>query len=163
MPCGSPPAAGWGSPFHSLGVILEDQEGRVRNKRLITLVVLATIFSLGHTADHVARGDLRWPLTLESVPFIVISLVIYAIIGFGLYLYLKNKVGPRFWAIVAGIGVAFGWLAHFSPFTDQPPQYILRAYESAAAGWLALGCLVALMLVLITAAIYAGYLWARRP
>ena len=146
---------------YTLSVILKDQEGRVRDKRLMTLVVLATIFSLGHTADHVARDGLRWPLTLESVPFIIISLVIYAIIGFGLYLYLKNKVGPRFWAIVAGIGVAFGWLAHFSPFTNQPPQYILRAYESAAAGWLALGCLVALMLVLIIAAIYAGYLWAR--
>ena len=133
----------------------------MRDKRLITLVILGTIFSLGHTVDHVFRGDLRWPLTLESVPFIIISLAIYAIIGFGLYLYLKNKVGPGFWAIVAGIGVAFGWLAHFSPFTDQPPQYILSAYESAAAGWLALGCLVVLMLVLITTAIYAEYLWAR--
>jgi len=133
----------------------------VRDKRLITLVVLATIFSLGHSVDHVVRGDFSWPLTLESVPFIIISLAIYAIIGFGLYLYLKNKVGPGFWAIVAGVGVAFGWLGHFSPFTAQPPQYILSAYESVAAGWLALGCLVALMLVLIITAIYAEYLWAR--
>ncbi len=133
----------------------------MRDKRLITLMVLTTIFSLGHSVDHVVRGDLRWPLTLESVPFIIISLAIYAIIGFGLYLYLNNKVGSGFWAIVAGIGAAFGWLGHFSPFTDQPPQYILSAYESAAAGWLALGCLVALMLVLITTAIYAEYLWAR--
>jgi amino acid transporter len=59
-----------------------------------------------------------------------VSLVTYTIIGFGLYLYSKNKVGPRFWAIVAGVGAA-------------------------------LGCLIALMLVLIIATIYAGSLWAR--
>lgn len=83
-------------------------------------------------------------------------------IGFGLYLYLKNKVGPRFWAIIASIGVVFGWLAHFSPFTDPPPRSILNAYESAATGRAALGGLIALMPVLIIATIYAGSLWARR-
>jgi hypothetical protein len=131
------------------------------NKALVNLVVLGTVLSLGHTADHIARGDLRWPLTQESLLFIIVSLAIYALIGVGLYLYVKKRVGPRFWAIGAGFGVAFGWLAHFSPFTDQPVRYILGAYESASAGWLALGCLLALMLVLIVAMIYAGYLWAR--
>jgi hypothetical protein len=61
----------------------------------------------------------------------------------------------------AGTGVAPGWLAHFSPFTDQTPQYIYHAYATAAAGWLAVASLVALMLALITTAIYAEYLWAR--
>jgi hypothetical protein len=98
---------------------------------------------------------------VQSVPPIILSLVIYAILGFGLYFYLKNKVGPLFWAIVAGTGAAIGWLAHFSPFTDQTPQYIYRAYEAPAMGWLAVAWLVALMLVLILAAIYAEYLWAR--
>ena|SRR5436305_7886091 len=134
----------------------------MRDKKLIALVVLATIFSLGHTTDHIIRGDLHWPLTLESAPFIMISLVIYTVIALGLYLYSKNKVGPGFWAILASVGVSFGWLAHFSPFTDQPPRCILDAYESVAAGWLALSCLIALILVLIVATIYAGYLWARR-
>jgi hypothetical protein len=80
-------------------------------------------------------------------------------IGRGLYFYWRGRVGPRFWTIVGGIGVAFGWLGHFSPFTDQPPQHILNAYTSVAAGWLALICLIALMLALIAAEIYAGRLW----
>ncbi len=64
-----------------------------------------------------------------------------------------NKAGG------AGAGVAALWLGHLSPFTDQPPQFIFRAYVSATAGWLALICLVALMLALIVGALYAGYLW----
>ena len=64
-------------------------------------------------------------------------------------------------AFVAGAGFAALWLGHLSPFTDQPPQYILRAYASATAGWLALICLVALTLALIVGTLYAEYLWAR--
>ncbi len=132
------------------------------DKGLISLIGLATIFSLGHTADHAIRGDFRWPLTLDSAPAVIISFVIYGVIALGLYLYSKNKVGPGFWAAFGSVGLVFGWLAHFSPFTDQPPGYILAAYESAVAGWLALLCLVGLMVVLMVATLYAGYLWTRR-
>ncbi len=133
------------------------------DKRLIAMVVLVAALSLGHTADHICRGDLRWPLTIEAMPFIALNVAIYTVIGLGLYLYLKSRVGPLFWAFVAGAGAATLWLGHLSPFTDQPPQYILRAYASATAGWLALTCLVALMLALIVGALYAEYLWARGP
>jgi hypothetical protein len=136
-------------------------ENRVRDKILITLVVLIIILNLGHTADHFARGDFRWPITVETVPPIIVTLAINSILGFGLYFYHKNRIGPLFWAIVAGIGVALGWLAHFSPFTEQTPQYIYRAYEAPAVGWLAVAWLAAFMLVLIITAIYAEYLWAR--
>jgi hypothetical protein len=136
-------------------------EDRVRDKILIILVVLIIVLNLGHTADHFARGDFHWQVTVESVPPIIVTLAINAILCFGLYFYLINRVGPLFWAIAAGIGVAFGWLAHFSPFTDQTPQYIYHAYATPAAGRLAVAWLVALMLALITTAIYAEYLWAR--
>jgi hypothetical protein len=131
----------------------------MRDKKLVNLIIVGTILSLGHTVDHIVRGDLHWPLTWESVPFIVVSLAIYAAIALGLYLYAQGKVGARFWAIFAGSGLAFGWLAHFSPFTDQPARYIFNAHESVIAGWLALSCLLALMLTLMVAAVYAAYLW----
>jgi hypothetical protein len=133
----------------------------MRDRKLITLVFLLIVLTLGHDADHIARGDLRWPLTVESVPSFIIIVAIFSILVFGLYFYLKNKVGPLFWAIVAGAGAAFGWLAHFSPFTEQTPQYIYRAYETPAAGALAVAWLIALMLALITTAVYAEYLWAK--
>ena len=134
----------------------------MRDRTLIALVVAAAVLFSGHVVDHVARGDVHWPLTTDSVVFIIVVVTVYAIIGLGLTLYLKGKVGPLFWALVGGVGVAFGWFGHFSPFTDQPPRHILHAYASAAVGWLALGCLVALMLVLIIAVVYAVNLWARQ-
>jgi hypothetical protein len=134
----------------------------MRDRVLIALVVVAAILFSGHVVDHVARGDVRWPLSADSVVFIIVVVTVYAIIGFGLHLYLKGKVGPLFWALTGGIGLAFGWFGHFSPFTDQPPRHILNSYSSAAVGWLALGCLVALMLVLVIAVAYAVHLWARQ-
>ena len=131
------------------------------NGKLTALVSLATTLSLGHTTDHIIRDDLRWSLTPESLGFLVVTIATYGVIAVGLYLYSKEKVGPRFWAILGGVAVGFGWLAHFSPFTDQPPSYILGAYGSAAAGWLAVSDLVALMLVLMVTALYSGYLWIR--
>jgi hypothetical protein len=133
----------------------------MRDRKLVALVVLATILSFGHTVDHILRGDLHWPLTRESLPFVVFSLVTYVVVGGGLYLYVKGTIGPRFWAIVGGTGVVLGWLGHFSPFTDQPPRYILGAYASSAAGWFALAWLVLLMLVLIVATVYAVQLSIR--
>lgn len=99
----------------------------MRDRTLIALVVAAAVLFSGHVVDHVARGAVRWPLTTDSVAFILISATIYAIIGLGLTLYLKGKVGPPFWALVGGVGVAFGWFGHFSPFTDQPLRHILYA------------------------------------
>jgi hypothetical protein len=132
------------------------EEDNVADKKLLTLVVLLIVLSLGHDVDHIFRGDIRWQL-LPAIIFFAK----YAFLGLGLFFYLRNKIGPLFWAVTAGFGVALGWLAHFSPFTDQTPQYIYHAYETPAAGGLAVAWLAALMLALIVTAIYAEYLWAR--
>lgn len=135
---------------------LDVEEDNVRDKKLTALLVLLIVLSLGHEFDHIVRGDIRW----ELLP-IVIFVAEFAFFGLALFFYLKNKLGPLFWAIATGIGVALGWLAHFSPFSYQTPQYIYHAYATPAAGWLAVAWLVVLMLALITTAIYAEYLWAR--
>jgi hypothetical protein len=59
---------------------------------------------------------------------------------------------------VAGAGVALGFLAHFSPFSEQTPQVIFRTYASPAAGALAVFVLALLMLSLAATAAYAQYL-----
>jgi hypothetical protein len=133
---------------------------RIIDQKLVVLIAAATLLSLGHTADHLLRDDLRWP-SAELFTFLLVSVVIYAAVGTGMYLSAKGKVGPGFWAIFAFAGVLFGWAAHFSPFTDQPPSFILGAYDHALAGWVALGVLSALMLVLAAAGVYAGLLWRR--
>ncbi|WGJ13818.1 hypothetical protein QEV83_14185 [Methylocapsa sp. D3K7] len=126
------------------------------DRKLIILVVLLIVLSLGHDIDHIFRGDIRWHL----LP-VLLLFAKDVFLGLGLCFYLRNKIGPLFWAVTAGLGAALGWLAHFSPFTDQTPQYIFRAYATPAAGVLAVALLAALMLTLIVTAIYAKYLWAR--
>jgi hypothetical protein len=138
-------------------VWIEVESDHSRDRKLITLVALATILSLGHTVDHVLRGDLHWPLTPESILFIVVTLGTNLIAGGGVYLYMIGKIGPRFWASVLGIGLVAGWLGHFSPLSDQPPHHILGAYACAAVGWFALGWLIMLMLVLSVATVYATH------
>jgi len=133
----------------------------VLDKKLIVLVVLLIVLTLGHDVDHMFRGDIPWPLASGPLLPKAILFIQFAFLGLALSFYLRNKIGPLFWALAAGIGVTLAWLAHFSPFTDQTPQYIYRAYQTPAAGALAVAWLVALMLVLITIAIYAEYLWAR--
>jgi len=133
----------------------------VPDKKLAILITVIVLLSVGHDIDHVIRGDFRGSLTGSS-PVIAVLLSKYAILGFGLYFYLKNKVGPLFWAIVAGIGVVLAWLAHFSPFSAQTPQSIYRAYATPAGGAVAVSVLALLMLALIVATVYSEYLWARR-
>ena len=110
------------------------------NQKLVALILAGTLLSLVHTADHVIRDNLRWPST-ELVVLGVVSIVLYGVIGTGLFLYTQGKMGPRFWTLVAFAGLLFGWAAHFSPFTEQPPSLILRAYHYGLAGWIAVGVL----------------------
>ena len=133
----------------------------MRDKKLIILWVLIIVLSLGHDIDHMVRGDMRLRLSGESLPILIILSIKYAILGLGLFFYLNNKLGPGVLAILAGSGAVLGWLAHFSPFSDQTPQFIYRAYESPAAGALAVALLSGLMFALIITTVYAQYLWAR--
>jgi hypothetical protein len=97
------------------------------------------------------------------VAFVLIMMVTYGVLGFGLVLDRTQRVGPRFGTLMGLGGLAFGWLAHFSPFTDQPPAVILGAYTSRCAGGFALACLLALMLVVLSVTVYAGWLWRTTP
>jgi hypothetical protein len=136
-------------------------EAYVPDKTLLILIILVIVLIIGHDFDHFLRGDYRWDIVSEAVPIIVVTVLKYAILGGGFFLYLKGLVGPRFWAILAGIGVVLAWLAHFSPFTDQPPQWIYNAYATPIGGTLAVAWLTALMLTLISTTLYAQVLWAR--
>lgn len=132
------------------------------DKKLAALVAAIIILSLGHDIDHWVRGDFRLRLTGETVLVFAAVFAKYAIFGSGLYLYLKGKVGPLFWVMLAGIGVVLGTLAHFTPFSYQTARSIYRAYETPLAGAAAVSVLALLMLALIAAAAYAQYLRARK-
>ncbi len=131
------------------------------DKTLSILVVAIIVLFVAHDIDHLVRGDFRSGSLAEAAPIVLVIVAKYAILAFGFYFYVKGRVGPGFWAILAGAGAVLAWLAHFSPFTEQTPQFIYRAYETPVAGTLAVGLLAALMLVLVATTFYAHYLWAR--
>jgi hypothetical protein len=130
-------------------------------RRLLVLILAGTLLGLGHHLDHLVRGNhLGWPVTAEVSPF-TYSLVVYPLIGLGLYLWTRRAVGPGYWALLAAGGLLFVGLTHLGPSAAEPPQDIIGAYASPAAGWAAFGLLLVFLGTLAALALYAARLWRR--
>jgi hypothetical protein len=133
-----------------------------QRKRLITLFILTTIFSIGHHVDHIIRGNhVGWPLISEVTPF-TYSLGFYPFIALGFFQFLRGRTVPPLWAVLTGAGFFFVGLAHFGPFAVEPPADILGPYSSALAGYGALAWLVVFLLLLAITALFAGRLWRQQ-
>lgn len=124
------------------------------DRRLLLLVVIALVLSVGHHIDHVVRGNhVGWPVTDEVNAFTA-SLVIYPLILGGLALSLAGRMGSRRWVFLSAGGAIFLTLIHFGPWAVEPPEDIIGAYDSPLLGWLAFAWLVALVVVLVIATVY---------
>ncbi len=129
------------------------------DRRLLQLLGIIALLNVLHLADHILRGDFHWPMDEQSVGFIAVATVILGGLALGVWLYRAGWVGPRFWMIVGVLGLGLGWLSHFSPMTDQSVSVIYQGYQDPWAGVLAVGCLFLLMVSVLGATVYAGYLW----
>ena len=130
-----------------------------QKKYLLRLALVSTLFSIGHTVDHVLRGNhVGWPLITEVTPF-TYSFGFYPVIVLGILLYTRDRVGPRFWAILAGAGFLFVGLLHFGPLAVEPPSVIITPYRSIVAGYFALTWLVLFLVTLLATSVYAGWCW----
>ena len=129
------------------------------DRSLVRLILVIVWLNGVHTLDHMIRGDFHWPLDGQSVGVVLVVAAIYLVIGVGVRLSRREVVGPLFWAIIGCGGLVFGWLSHFSPFTDQPLHVIYGSYHNATGGALAVLCLMLLMGVVLTATLYSIYLW----
>lgn len=136
--------------------------GLQEKKWLLRLVLVATLFSVGHTVDHIIRGNhVGWPLIVEVTPF-TYSFGFYPVIALGVLLYLRERVGTLFWAMLAGAGFLFVGLLHFGPLAAEPPSDIITPYRFVFVGYLALAWLVLFLGALLVTAAYAGWCWWRR-
>ena len=143
----------WGRPGCQAG------ERMSVDRSLVRLILVIVWLNGVHTLDHMIRGDFHWPLDGQSVGFVLVVAAIYLVIGMGIRLSNRGVVGPLFWAIIGGGGLAFGWLSHFSPFTDQPLHVIYGSYHNATGGAVAVLCLMLLMGFVLAATLYSIYLW----
>lgn len=130
--------------------------------RLIQLLAAIAILNALHLVDHIFRGDFHWPIDEQSIGFLVVATVILGGMGVGVLLYRAGRVGARFWTIVGLLGFGLGWFSHFSPMIDQPLSVIYQGYTDPWAGVLAIICLVLLMMCILGATVFAGYLWKQQ-
>lgn len=131
------------------------------DRRLLRLLGSIALLNILHLVDHIFRGDSHWPIDEQSVGFIIVSTVILGGMALGVWVYRLGLVGPGFWMMVGVPGLGLGWLSHFSPMTGQPVSVIYHGYAAPWAGVLAVGCLFLLMLSVLGATVFAGYLWRR--
>ena len=118
--------------------------GRVEHRLTRTSVALVwaiTGLSVAHHVDHLLRDVTGSPLEGGFNPF-TISLFVYPVIGAGLVLSRFGRVGPRFWAGLAGGGTVFVAAVHVRPLagdsvTDIPGQHASDAGDVAALAILA--------------------------
>jgi hypothetical protein len=78
------------------------------------LVLLITALSIAHHVDHMMRDVTGWPFRDEFNPFSA-SLFVYPVIAAGLVLSRRNRVGARFWAVLAGAAALFILAVHVGP------------------------------------------------
>jgi hypothetical protein len=124
------------------------QTARNSSRRwLLIFASSATVFSVLHHVDHVARGNHSgWPFQAEVTPF-TFSLLIYALILPGIYLTARGRGVAGYHLFVAVTGLVLLGTVHFAPTGGQesPIHDIYIVYESPFAGMLALMILAALM------------------
>jgi hypothetical protein len=124
-----------------------------------SFVACNTIFSVGHHIDHSLRHKIGWPLNHEVTPFTFALGVYVAVVG-GALLSRRGVVGPGYWAILSGIGVAFVGGTHYGPFADDPPSAFAAAYRSQTSATFATVWLWLFLLSLIAATLYCAWRWA---
>src|ERR687896_2067575 len=96
------------------------QTARDSSRRwLLIFASSATVFSVLHHTDHVARGNHSgWPFQAEVTPF-TFSLLIYALILPGIYLTARGRDVAGYHLFVAVAGLALPWPVHFAPAAGQ--------------------------------------------
>ena len=133
------------SPAHGSGELPSRSAGLTAVGYRLVLVI--TGLSIAHHVDHVVRGVTGWPLSGGFNPFSA-SLFVYPVIGAGLLLSRRRRVGARFWALLAGGAALFIVLVHVGPTAGDSVSNIPDQYGSPVAAVVSL-----LVLALFVAAL----------
>jgi len=117
------------------------------------LVLVITGLSVAHHVDHVVRDVTGWPLQGGFNPFSA-SLLVYPVIVAGLLLSQRQRVGARFWAVLAGGGALFILAVHVGPAAGDSVTTIPDQHDSALADLAALAVLALFVTALVVHCAY---------
>ncbi len=112
------------------------------------LVLVITALSVAHHVDHVVRDVTGWPLGGGFNPFSA-SLLVYPVILAGLVLSHRQRVGARFWAILAGGAALFILAVHVGPSAGDSVTTIPAQHGSPVADVAALAVLALFLAALV--------------
>ncbi|MDP8937797.1 MAG: hypothetical protein M3O23_08745 [Actinomycetota bacterium] len=112
------------------------------------LVLVITGLSIAHHVDHVWRDVTGWPLSGGFNAFSA-SLVVYPVIAAGLLLSHRQRVGARFWAVLAGGAAVFILAVHVGPAAGDSVTTIPDQYGSTVADVAALVVLTLFVVALV--------------
>ena len=112
------------------------------------LVLVITVLSVAHHVDHILRDVTGWPFGGGFNPFSG-SLLVYPVILAGLLLSRQERVGARFWAILAGGAALFILVVHVGPAAGDSVSTIPDGYGSAVADVAALVVLALFLAALV--------------
>ncbi len=125
-------------------------------RSLLVLGSVVTVFGVLHHVDHVVRGNHSgWPFKEEVTPF-TFSLLIYALLLPGIYMNLRGRVAAGWWLLVALVGLALVFSAHFvGADREAPIRDIYMVYGNPVWGVLALVVFYGLLLGLVAVVVAA--------
>ncbi len=112
------------------------------------LVLAITALSVAHHVDHIVRDVTGWPLGGGFNPFSA-SLFVYPVILAGVLLSRRQRVGARFWAILAGGAALFILAVHVGPAAGDSVTTIPDQYGSPVADVAALVVLALFLTALV--------------
>ena len=147
--------------------------GAVRRRMLLiawTTVALATL----HFVDHVIRGyrvidhgldpawnHSGWPFLPEVTPFTASLVGVYGLLGVGIWLTGRGRVGARYWFIVAVLLGALVVSVHFLGARAETPEVIYRSWGDPVLGVAAVANTIAVIAAVLVMGVNA-VLVARR-
>ncbi len=131
-------------------------------QRLVGLLVIISLFGIGHHIDHIIRGNhVGWPLTPEINAF-TFSLLSYPFITLGLYLGWRDRAGVPYWTGLFFVSSLLVGYVHLGPSAIEPPADIITVYENALVGWFAFAWVVGFTIVLVAGLVYSSLLLIRQ-
>ena len=141
--------------------MISEMNTRRGDRRLLGLIILSTVFGLGHHIDHIIRGNhIGWPVIPEINAF-TYSLLIYPLVLIGLYLTLTDRVDARYWFVVATLGLGMLGSIHLGPWAIEPIHNIITPYQPSILGYIAFVWLLGLLSTLLVTTVYAAYQWRQ--
>lgn len=137
-------------------------------RRMSLIAWIALVLGTLHFADHAIRGYLvvhhgldaawnhsGWPFQPRFTPFTGSLIVVYGLLGVGVVLTARRRVGPGYWLVTAVVLSAVVVWAHALGSQAETPSVIYRTWDNPLLGIVAVINTVAVVATLLAMGINA--------